>query len=74
MPLGLVPGYPLVSPLEVVLKMGLLKYFLEIITTELLAECGSLPYPLKIAKLLTFPFVTVAGRGTGIDSRDHRTR
>ncbi len=54
MPPGLVPGYLYVSPLEAVLRMGLYKYFLDLITTELIEELGMPPYlPSIMAWLLT---------------------
>ncbi len=51
-PSGLVPGYPLVSMLEAVLRMGLFKFFPDIVTTELIEQLGMPPYPLHIAQWL----------------------
>ncbi len=56
MPPSIVPRYPVVSLLEVILKMNLFKYFPEIITAELIVELGMPPYPSKIAAMLPASF------------------
>ncbi len=56
-PSGLVPGYPSVSPLQAVLRMGLFEYFPDIITTELIEELGLPPYLPHIAAWLPASFL-----------------